>query len=105
MGAEDAAAAAAHGGQRLGSLLVAGVLGQLTVALLRSRPLRAGARAAAVGVVAGGLVTRRRVEEVAENARLWSGDVVADAYQSLGEQAPAPATPAAGAADDHPHAH
>lgn len=56
---------------------------------------------AAVGVTTVGLRGARVAETGAERARLALGDVVAEARERLGEQAPTPG----GTADAHDHDH
>lgn len=79
-------------GTRLVQYAVAGTLGNLVVkGASRLRPHVAPvARRAAVRAVAGGIVGGRKLGDVAEEARLQAGDVVAEARAALGETAPSP---------------
>mgnify|MGYP003339016936 CR=1 FL=1 len=65
------------------------------------RVVRSGAaREGAVTALAWGLRGKRRAEIGAENVRLTSGDLLAEARARVGEQAPPPS-----AADVHDHTH
>lgn len=88
----------------LGELAVMSAAGQLLASgvthVLRSNT----ARNLAVGVVADGIVLSRWLGGVAEEARLWVGDLRAEALSVLGEQAPPPTAPGAdhdGAGHEH----
>ncbi|MFI1354147.1 DUF1490 family protein [Streptomyces sp. NPDC020898] len=57
-----------------------------------------------VGGIAGGITTGRRLGEAAEEARLKAGDLLAEARESLGEEATPPsAVGVEGHAHDHEH--
>jgi hypothetical protein len=89
---------------RLLHLAASGVAGHLLVAGGRRVAGRPAAREAVVGVIASGLVAGRRLEAAAEDTRLRAGDLVAEARARLGEEAPPPATPSRGTADEgHVH--
>lgn len=48
------------------------------------------AREFAIATMARGIVVGRTLSDFAEEARLKAGDLIAEAHESLGEQAPAP---------------
>ncbi|GAA2787573.1 DUF1490 family protein [Saccharopolyspora taberi] len=50
------------------------------------------AREWAVAAAARGIVVGRTLNGLAEEARLKAGDLIAEAHESLGEQAPAPSS-------------
>jgi Protein of unknown function (DUF1490) len=88
--------------QRAGAVLVTGVVGAVAVDGIQ-RLARAGAvRRGAVVVASWGLRGRRSVEAGAENAWLATADVLAEARERIGEQAP---PPAGGSDDAHDHDH
>ena len=92
-------------GSRLMHYAIAGTLGQLIVrAATAARPVLApAARRGLVAGLAGGMVAGRRWGVAAEEARLWAGDVLAQAHAQVGEPAPAPS--GTGSGDGHGHGH
>ncbi len=80
--------------------VISGVAGVTVVNAARSGRLGRAAHRAAVGVTAAGLKTLRAAEHGAENTRLTAADIVAEARERVGEQAPAP-----GARTAHDHQH
>ena len=82
-------------------LAVAGVLGDLIVTgARRVIPEHAGRRLT-VRAMAGGIVLTRRFESAAEEARLLAGDLLAEARESLGEEAPLPVAGDGAATHEH----
>ena len=78
-----------------------GVVGVLVVrAAERGGPSRLP-RKAAVRATRWGILGSRRAEAALERARLTAGDIRAQAYADLGEQAPPPAD----RSDGHSHTH
>lgn len=71
---------------------VSGTVGVAVVkAAQRAAPrLKPKAKKLAVATVARGIVMGRTLSGFAEEARLKAGDLVAEAHESLGEQAPTP---------------
>lgn len=61
----------------------------------------AALRRLAVGGTKVGIRTSRAAETGVERLRLGAGDIVAQAYDEMGEQVPVPPTPQAG--HDHQH--
>jgi hypothetical protein len=61
----------------------------------------AALRRLAVGGTKAGIRASRAAETGVERFRLGAGDIVAQAYDEMGEQAPVPPTPQAG--HDHQH--
>ncbi|MEZ0163473.1 DUF1490 family protein [Kineococcus sp. LSe6-4] len=61
----------------------------------------AALRRLAVNGTKAGIRTSRAAETSVERLRLGAGDVVAQAYDEMGEQPPVPSTPQAG--HDHQH--
>ena len=85
---------------RAGSAVTTGLIGAVAYDGAR-RVVRSGAaREGAVTALAWGLRGKRRAEIGAENVRLTSGDLLAEARARVGEQAPPPS-----AADVHDHTH
>jgi hypothetical protein len=84
---------------------VAGTVGNLIVrsAIALAPIVRPAARQAVVAGLAGGILGSRRVLRVGEHARLKAGDLLAEAYQRLGEQAPVPSAAGGDGHDDHQH--
>ncbi|MER5220047.1 DUF1490 family protein [Streptomyces flaveus] len=60
------------------------------------------ARRLLVSGIAGGITTGRRLGEAAEEARLKAGDLLAEAREQLGEEAP---PPSAVGVEEHDHDH
>lgn len=87
--------------RRAAGTVVTGVVG---VAVVRAAERNGGRlpRAAAVRLTTWGIRGARTAERTVERGRLAAGDVRADAYARLGEQAPPPASRAA---DGHDHSH
>ncbi|MEQ7848838.1 DUF1490 family protein [Nocardioides kribbensis] len=85
---------------KAGSTLVTGLVGAAAYDGAK-RAVGAGVvREGAVAATAWGLRGKRRVETGAEQLRLTSGDIVAEARERVGEQAPPP-----GAHEAHDHQH
>lgn len=76
-----------------------GLVGVSAYEVLRKALDKAPLHETAVTATAWGLRGTRRAEEIAESARLKVADVVAEARERIGEEAPAPVT----AAHDHEH--
>ncbi|HEY6491719.1 MAG TPA: DUF1490 family protein [Trebonia sp.] len=87
--------------RRAGAVLVTGVVGAVAVdgvqRLARTKSVRRGA----VVVASWGLRGRKSMEAGAENAWLATGDILAEARERIGEQAPPPAGETG--AHDHDH--
>lgn len=83
------------------SAVATGVVGVAVVEGTRKVVGANGVHRAAVAVTTVGLRGARAAETGAERARLAVGDVVAEARERIGEQAPVPG----GAADTHDHEH
>lgn len=77
-----------------------GLVGVSAYEVLKKAANKAPLHAAAVTAAEWGLRGTRRAEEVAESARLKVADVVAEARERVGEEAPPPA-----AAVEHNHEH
>lgn len=90
-----------HLAVRAAGLLISGVAGAAVVDRLKQPATGVAVKRAAVAVTALTLRGKRRLESGAENLRLTAGDVVAEAREKIGEQAPPPAQPAQ--AQDHDH--
>lgn len=82
--------------------VVTGVVGVGAYELVRKAVGKAPLRRASVAAAEMGLRGTRRAEVAAESARLRVADVVAEARERVGEEAPPPAV---GAAHDHDHDH
>lgn len=74
-------------------MLVSGIAGAAAVDRLKQPGNGNIARRGAVTVTAWGLKGKRRIETGAENMRLSAGDIVGEARERVGEQAPPPAEP------------
>ncbi|WP_300019337.1 DUF1490 family protein [Pseudonocardia sp.] len=85
---------------RAASLVATGLAGALALEGVKKAVGSDVVRGTAVGVTALGLRGARAAETGAEKARLVTADIVAEARERIGEQAPAP-----GAATGHGHAH
>jgi hypothetical protein len=83
--------------------LVTGVVGVAAVEAARKWGLPLLARNTVVTATAWGLRGARAAETGAENLRLYSADILAEARQQVGEQAPAPTGGESGASHDHEH--
>ncbi len=79
-----------------------GVVGVLVVRVAERGEAGSLPRKAAVAATRWGILGARRAETVVEKTRLAAGDVRAQAYADLGEQAPPPADRSA---DAHDHSH
>lgn len=77
---------------KLGSTVVTGAVGAAAWDGVKSIAERGGFREAAVTTTALGLRGKRGLEIGAERLRLATGDVVAEARERVGEQAPPPGT-------------
>lgn len=80
--------------------VVTGLVGVSAYELLRKAVDKAPLHETAVTTTEWSLRGTRRAEQAAETARLKVSDVVAEARERIGEEAPAPA-----AADMHDHEH
>jgi len=80
--------------------LVTGVAGAAAYDLLRKAAAKAPLHAAAVSAAELGLRGTRKAEEAAESARLKLADVMAEARERIGEEAPPPSI-----TDTHQHDH
>ncbi|BBY54778.1 DUF1490 family protein [Mycobacterium koreense] len=87
---------------KAGSAVVTGLVGVTAYEALKKAAAKAPLHESAVTATEWGLRGTRRAEEVAESARLKVADVVAEARERLGEEAPAP-TLDGPAAHDHEH--
>lgn len=88
--------------RKAAGVVATGVTGVLVVRLAEGGEPGSLPRKVAVRVTRWGIVGTRRAEAAVERARLAAGDVRAQAYADLGEQAPPPAARGAGG-HDHPH--
>ena len=82
------------------STVVTGAVGVAAYEAVRKAVAKVPAREVSVNATALGLRGVRRAEEAAERARLAVGDVVAEARERIGEEAP---PPIADAGHDHDH--
>ena len=85
---------------KAGTLVVHGVVGAAAYDLVRKAAKKAPLHQTAVSAAELGLRGTRKAEEAAESARLKISDVMAEARERIGEEAP---TPAVGEAHDHDH--
>ncbi|MGV0837987.1 DUF1490 family protein [Mycolicibacterium thermoresistibile] len=83
------------------SVVVTGAVGAAAYDVVRKVAAKAPLREATVSATALGLRGMRAAEESAERARLALGDVVAEARERIGEEAPPPTI--ADAEHDHSH--
>ncbi|MFW6775798.1 DUF1490 family protein [Nocardioides sp. CPCC 205120] len=88
---------------KLGSTVVTGLVGAVAWDGVKKAADRGLLREAAVTTTAVGLRGRRSLEVGAERLRLATGDVVAEARERVGEQAPPPGSDLGGHAHDHDH--
>jgi hypothetical protein len=86
---------------KVAGTVVTGALGAAAYDALRRVAAKAPVHEAAVTATEWGLRGVRKAEDTAESARLAVGDVVAEARERVGEQAPPPAVADA----DHDHDH
>ncbi len=82
------------------AVLVTGVAGAATYDLLRRAAAKAPLHATAVWAAELGLRGTRKAEEAAESARLKLADIMAEARERVGEEAPTPSV-----TDAHQHEH
>ena len=85
---------------RAAATVVTGMVGAVAYDGTKKVARKVPGREVAVTTVAWGLKGVRKVETGAESARLATADVVAEARERIGEQAP---VPAAAPAHDHEH--
>lgn len=85
---------------RAAAWLATGVAGAAAYDLLRKAAAKAPLHQTAVSAAELGLRGTRKAEEAAESARLKLADVMAEARERVGEEAPAPSI-----ADVHDHDH
>jgi hypothetical protein len=83
------------------STVFTGAVGVAAYELARKAVSKAPLHDASVAAAAWGLRSTRKAEEGAEHARLKVADVVAEARERIGEQAPPPAVHDTG--DGHTH--
>lgn len=81
--------------------VLTGAVGAAAYEAVRKAVASAPMREATVNATAWGLRGVRKAEEGAEQARLSIADVLAEARERIGEEAPPPS--AAGAGHDHDH--
>lgn len=86
---------------KVGSTLVTGVVGAAAWDGLKKASETGAVREVSVSAVAVGLRGKRRLEAGAERVRLATGDVVAEARERVGEQAPPPGADLGGHDHDH----
>lgn len=86
---------------RAGATVTTGLVGAVAYDGVRKAVSGGAAREGAVTALTWGLRGKRRAEVRAEQVRLVTGDLVAEARARAGEQAPPPG--AAGHAHDHEH--
>jgi hypothetical protein len=77
-----------------------GLVGVTAYEVVRKAAAKAPLHQTAVSAAELGLRGTRKAEEAAESARLKLSDVVAEARERIGEEAP---TPSVGEAHDHEH--
>ncbi len=82
------------------TLVVHGVVGAAAYDVVRKAAAKAPLHQTAVSAAELGLRGTRKAEEAAESARLKMADVVAEARERIGEEAPTPAV-----SDIHDHDH
>lgn len=82
------------------AMVFTGLVGGITYDVLRKTLDKTPLHKTAVTATEWSLRGTRRAEEIAESARLKVADVVAEARERIGEEAPPPAT-----AVDHNHDH
>ncbi len=80
--------------------VITGLVGVTAYEALRKAMARAPLHETAVSAAELGLRGTRKAEEAAESARLKLADVMAEARERIGEEAP---TPAVGDIHDHDH--
>ncbi len=82
------------------STVLTGLVGVTAFEVVRKAAKKAPIHQTAVSAAELGLRGTRKAEEAAESARLKISDVMAEARERIGEEAP---TPAVGDAHDHDH--
>jgi Protein of unknown function (DUF1490) len=82
------------------STVVTGLVGVAAYEVVRKAVAKAPLHETAVSAAELGLRGTRKAEEAAESARLKLADVMAEARERVGEEAP---TPSIGDADPHEH--
>lgn len=82
------------------STVITGLVGVTAYEVLKKAAKKAPLHQTAVATAELGLRSTRKAEEVAESARLKIADVMAEARERIGEEAP---TPAVGTVHDHDH--
>ncbi|MFT4042212.1 MAG: DUF1490 family protein [Gordonia sp. (in: high G+C Gram-positive bacteria)] len=85
---------------KAGSTVATGLVGAVAYDLVRKAAAKAPLREGVVVATAWGLRGTRRAEEVAENVRLSTADIVAEAKERIGEEASPP-----GETVEHDHDH
>ncbi len=85
---------------RAAAWVATGVAGAAAYDLLRKAAAKAPLHQTAVSAAELGLRGTRRAEKAAESARLRLADVMAEARERIGEEAP---TPSVGDTHDHDH--
>ncbi len=85
---------------KAGSTALTGVVGVATYNAARKIVEKAPLREGAVVVASWGLLGTRKAEAIAEDARLRTADIVAEAKDRIGEEVTPP-----GAAQPHDHDH
>ncbi|NHC23464.1 DUF1490 family protein [Nocardioides sp. IC4_145] len=86
---------------RAGSTLLTGLVGAAAYDAVRTTITRDGLHEGAVTAFAWGIRGKRRAEVAAEQLRLATGDLVAEARARTGEQSPPPGV--GDVAHDHDH--
>lgn len=87
---------------RAAGLVASGLAGAVAYDGVKRVAQSGAARNAAVTVTSWGLLGARAAETGAERARLATADIVSEARERIGEQAPAPGAASAGG-HDHDH--
>lgn len=85
---------------KAGSTVATGLVGALAYDAARKAIAKAPLREGAVVVTSWGLIGARKAEAIAEDARLRTADVVAEAKGRIGEEATPP-----GVSEPHDHDH
>ncbi|WHU48461.1 DUF1490 family protein [Gordonia sp. L191] len=85
---------------KAGSTIATGLVGAVAYDVARKAIAKAPLRQGAVVVTSWGLVGTRKAEAIAEDARLRTADIVAEAKDRIGEETSPPGT-----AEPHDHDH
>lgn len=85
---------------KAGSAVATGLVGAVAYDLTRKAVAKAPLRQGAVVVTSWGLLGTRKAEAIAEDARLRTADIVAEAKERIGDEANPPGT-----AEPHDHEH